>query len=81
MAMVMDMAVETGMVLAALDAGCGLKHQPPAWHGRQAEATAFKRNRLRSAMFAVLQELPDDMTVAELRDFLEPGGDIAQGGG
>ena len=70
---------ETDVVLAALDAGCGLKHWPPAWRGHQAEAIAFKRQRLRASMFAVLQELPDDMTVAELRGFLEPGGDIAQG--
>jgi hypothetical protein len=34
---------------------------------------------VRAKLFAVLQKLPDYMTVAELREALSPDGDLAQG--
>jgi len=55
----------------ALESGCSV--EPPVGL-RFGQAKPMRRNsiaRVRAILFAVLQELPDDMTVSELRSEID----------
>jgi hypothetical protein len=66
---------EISTVLAALKAGAQIEtideHHLAKWQ-------RTRIGNLRARLFAILQELPDEMTVSELRDVVEPGGYLGQ---
>lgn len=72
----------TSVVRAALDAGAKVYHLGDPLAAPPSNTESARRARfavVRAKLFAVLQKLPDDMTVAELRDALRPGDLAAEG--